>query len=202
MNKSNPTLVGWSFLILVALIIAAGLSTPAYCQTKDVALLLQQSPARGGVVIPNEGVHHFESQSKVTLNAIPKPGYQFLHWLGDVSDPSSSRTVVCTDKPKIVIAVYEQVEHNSLKVISSAGGGGSGGGLFVSATDYSGSSSLSYGGGSNNSKPKYRELKYPQIDGSESTPEVPEPATVVLLGLGTIFALAGRGNRRRNHSNL
>ena len=111
MNKSNPTLVGWSFLILVALIIAAGLSTPAYCQTKDVALLLQQSPARGGVVIPNEGVHHFESQSKVTLNAIPKPGYQFLHWLGDVSDPSSSRTVVCTDKPKIVIAVYEQVEH-------------------------------------------------------------------------------------------
>ncbi len=200
-KESNPTFVGWHGIILVAIVIAAGLSTPAHCQTPDVALLLQQSPAKGGIVTPIAGVHHFTPHSEVTLSANPKPGYQFLHWLGDVSDPAANSTVVYVDKPKIVIAVYEQIEQNILEAGSGPGGGISGG-LFATAADYNRSSSLSYGGSSGNSKPKYKRLKYSLVDGSESTPEVPEPATGVLLGLGAIFAFAKRSMKRRHHSNL
>ena len=124
MNKISPTFVGWPVVILLAIIAAVTFSTPAYCQTEDVALLLQQSPAKGGTVTPIEGVHHFEPHAEVTLSANPGPGYQFLHWLGDVSDSTASSTVVRIDKPKIVIAVYEQTKHNVREAGNGPGGGG------------------------------------------------------------------------------
>jgi hypothetical protein len=203
MKKSNPTFVGWPAVTLSALFAAVIFTTPAYCQTEDVALLLQQSPAKGGTVTPIAGVHHFSPDSEVTLNANPEPGYQFLHWLGDVSDPTASSTVVRIDKPKIVIAVYEPTKHNVREVSSGPGGGGGlGGGLFATAADYRGSTDISYSSGSTDSTPQYRKIKYSPIDDNESPPEVPEPATVVLLGFGAIFAFTKRGIRRKCHSNL
>lgn len=203
MKKSSPTSVGWYAVILITLIITAILSTPVYCQTEDVALLLQQSPAKGGTVTPIEGVHHFSHDAKVTLSANPKPGYQFVHWLGDVSDPASSSTIVRTDKPKIVIAVYEPTKHNIRETSGGPGGGGGlGGGLFATAADYRGSTDISYSSGTKNSTPQYRRLKYSLIDDNDSPPEVPEPATVALLGLGAILAFTKRGVRRRHHSKL
>jgi hypothetical protein len=203
MNKSGPTLVGWIGVIFINLIIAAIFSTPAYCQTENVALLLQQSPAVGGTVTPLEGVHHFSPDSEITLNANPKPGYQFLHWLGDVSDPSASSTVVHIDKPKVVIAVYEQTRNDVREVSGGPGGGGGlGGGLFAAPADYRGSTVISYSTGPINSTPQYRKLKFELKDDNKPPPEVPEPATVALLGLGAIFAFSRRGSTRRRHSNL
>jgi hypothetical protein len=203
MNNSSPTLVGWPGIILATLAIAAIFSTPTYCQNENVALLLQQSPARAGTVTPIVGVHHFSPHSEVTLSANPSPGYQFLHWLGDVSDPAASSTVVRIDKPKIVIAVYEPTKHNVREAGSGPGGGGGiGGNLFATAADYRGSTDISYTGGSTNSTPQYKKLKYSIIDDNESPPEVPEPATVILLGFGAILAFAKRSMKRKHHSNL
>lgn len=203
MKKSSPTSVGWIGAILINLIIAAIFSTPAYCQREDVALLLQQSPAKGGTVTPIEGIHHFSADSEITLNANPKPGYKFLHWLGDVSDPSASSTFVHIDKPKVVIAVYEQTRHDIREVSGGPGGGGGlGGGLFAAAADYRGSTDIIYSSGPINSAPQYRKLKYKLIDNNKPPPEVPEPATVALLGLGAIFALKKRGIGTKRYSNL
>ena len=107
MKASSPTHVGWrSFLIIV--MVWAGLSVPAYCQGSDISLFVQQTPDGGGATNPISGVYHFAPNSEVTLTATANPGYQFVYWLGDVSNPEALSTVVHLDKPKIVIAVFEQ----------------------------------------------------------------------------------------------
>ena len=99
MKPGGPPFIRWRGLISAIAIIVCWLFAPAYCQTPDVALLLQQTPSKGGAITPIAGVHHFELNSEITLTAVPKPGYQFLYWLGDVSDPGATKTVVYLDKP-------------------------------------------------------------------------------------------------------
>lgn len=110
----------------------------ALCRAQSHALLLQQTPSQGGVVSPQIGVHHFSSDSEVTLIAVPKPGYQFVYWLGDVLDPTANKTTTILDEPKIIIAVFETVEEGQLivgqNVIASGGGGG---GTFRSSSSVS-----------------------------------------------------------------
>ena len=114
MKPGGPPFIGWRGLISAIAIIVCWLFAPAYCQTPDVALLLQQTPSKGGAITPTAGVHHFELNSEITLTAAPKPGYQFLYWLGDVSDPAATKTVVYLDKPKIVIAIFGRTENGTL----------------------------------------------------------------------------------------
>ena len=179
MKVCSPTYVGWRSILTI--IIVGGLITPAYCATSDITLFVQQTPDRGGDTNPSSGIYHFAPQSEVTLTATPSPGYQFVYWLGDVSSPEAISTVVYLDKPKIVIAVFEQADYN----YSGGGSPGGGGGTTPTGGNISAGGSLSSTTGA-----KPTQIVY--APSGDSTPEVPEPATGVLLFLGSLFLLKGR----------
>jgi len=135
MKRETSAFVGWRICALAVSIVSFGLSGSASCQTAGVALLVQQTPAQGGTVVPPPGVHYFAPDSQVALAAIPKAGYRFLYWLGDVSDPNSSRTFAYLDSSKIVVAVFAEIPEayvvgggspSADRPEESAGGGGIG----------------------------------------------------------------------------
>jgi hypothetical protein len=171
---------------------SCALLKPAYCETESTALLVQQTPVQGGTITPDAGVHHFDLHTDVTLTAVPRPGYQFVYWLGDVSDPTAKRTVVCLDAPKIVIAIFERAKFEFMDVQERAQSA-PGGGLFISAADF-GRQAFSGGGGRRSNGPRLSG-DVPEDDDDFPVP-VPEPATVCLLGLGGLSLLR---RRHRKH---
>lgn len=191
--------IGWQGVIVAILVSMGVLLGPAYCQVPGVMLLLQQSPAQGGTIIPNAGVYDYAPNAQVTITAVAKPGYHFVYWLGDVTDPTSSTTVALLDKPKIIIAVFQQNEYDVLAT------GASGGGMHTSSAGGSTSFSQSTSGGGSTptppDNPKETEPEpppvppgppEPPIPPEPPTPPVPEPATVVLLSLGGLALLKRR----------
>jgi len=230
MKSNNSIFTGWrgvqhqlsliSRLIgagLAVVVIAAGLCVPAYCQTADTALLLQRTPAWGGEISLGAGIHHFARNTKVTLTAIPEPGYQFVYWLGDVSDPRAMSTIVYLDAPKIVIAIFERIGYEDERellivnggVASGSSGAGGGGRLRRSAADYS---RQGYGGSGRRWPPRQRWPELPEPpeppeeeqedfpvpeDGNDfPVPSSPEPATGILLALGSLFTLTRRRTKK------
>jgi len=192
MKPGGSPFCGSKSLISAFAVIACWLLAPAYCQTSDVALLLQQTPNKGGAITPDPGVYHYKQNSEVTLTASPKPGYQFLYWIGDVSDSSAISTIVYLDKPKIIIAVFEEGGYGVPAVEKGSSGGGSGGGGsgFISpAMTFGQAGSIS--GVAGGVKPKIYQSAYPKSE------VVPEPATCVLLGFGSLFALIRRRTKSR-----
>lgn len=192
MKWGDSTSVLWRGVILAVAIIALGFFTPAQCQAKkDVMLLLEQSPVKGGDISPVPGTYHFKPNSKVTLTAVPKPGYRFLHWLGDVSDPTATKTVVHLNKPKIVVALFEQNEHRLGKAegLPGSGGGGGGGGLLSTPADLRFPGGFSAGGGS--TRPQIQPHTY-VIKGTEP---VPEPASGLFLLVGGLLLFRTRNDR-------
>jgi len=174
--------IGWQGARAAILIITAVLLTPVYCQALGVALLLQQSPAQGGTIIPGPGVHDFAINSEVTLTAIPKRGYHFVCWLGDVADPTSNTTIALLNKPKIIIAVFEQNEYDTLSVEANTPGGMRGGGSVAIV---------------HRSPPLYNPPKEfnpqpPPTPPEPPEPPIPEPATALLLALGSLAFLRRR----------
>lgn len=178
----------WRGIILAIAIGALGMFTPTDAQAKDVMLLLKQSPVRGGEISPAPGIYHFEPDSRVALTAVPKPGYRFLQWLGDVGDPSATKTVVHLNKPKIIIAVFEQNDYRLGKPDGVPVGGGGDGGLLPTPVDLRSPSGFSAGGGSTRTEP----ITY-VIRDSET---VPEPATGLLLLIGGFLVLRQRSRVR------
>jgi hypothetical protein len=184
--KNNSIASGWLCAILPLMVITACLAAPAYCQT---TLMVQQSPPDGGTVTPAVGVHDFAPNSEVTLTAVPKPGYQFVYWLGDVSDATSTRAVTYLNTPKIIIAVFVRSEYEFL-LGSDAIRSMPVGGLYASARDYGNQGG---GGASVGRPPSFSSPSPPEDKQNVPVPEphnvpvpepVPEPATVVLLILG------------------
>jgi hypothetical protein len=178
-------------ILLAVAIIACGFLAPASAGAKDVMLLLKQSPVKGGELSPNAGTYHFERGSEVTLTALPKPGYRFLHWLGDVSDPTATKTTVHLNQPKIIVAVFQQSD-DRLSEFEGPPIGGGGGGLFSSPADLRWPGGFSPGGGSTR-PPMQPSINIP-IGGNQP---VPEPATGVLLLVGGLLALRRRTGRVR-----
>ena len=191
MKPGGSPFLGSKILISALAIIVGCLFAPAYCQNSDVALLLQQTPNKGGAITPDAGVYHFKKNSEVTLTAAPKKGYKFAYWIGDVSDPSATSTIVYLDKPKIIIAVFEQGGYGVPAVEKGISGGGGGGGSgFVSpAMTFGQAGSIS--GVAGGVKPKIYKSAYPKSE------VIPEPATCVLLGFGSLFALIRRRTKSR-----
>jgi len=181
-------------LLAVAIIVAA-LLAPAYSQTQSVSLMLQQTPVKGGDIAPGPGIYQFKTGSEVILTATAKPGYKFVHWLGDVSDATASNTVVYLNEPKVIVAVFEQSESGVIgkdrEFLAGGGGGGGGSGLMPTALDLSRPGGMTAGTGG----VKPRPIIY-NINTGGKVPEVPEPATGALFMLGGLFAFARRRVRR------
>jgi len=189
--KNNSIASGWLCAILLLMVITACPAAPAYCQ---ITLMVQQSPSNGGIVTPAVGVHDFAPNTEVKLTAVPKPGYQFVYWLGDVSDATSTRTVTYLNTPKIIIAVFVRNEYEFL-LGSDAIRSMPIGGLYASARDYG-----NQGGGGEivrrspsislpNPPPENNpNVPVPEDNHDVPVPEpVPEPATGVLLILGGLL---------------
>jgi hypothetical protein len=195
MIKKNSISFGCQkvILFLILAVFFCGLPEPAYCETVGPVLLLQQIPANSGTITPDEGVHYLQQNTSVTLTAVPRAGYQFIYWLGDVREPTSNRTNTYLDAPKIVVAVFERAEFELEGMVEMLIPGGQWGGLLRSSADYS-RQGYSGGGGIRQSvrrapsKPPEPEPPLPQ----EIPVPIPEPATVVLLAVGSFLAFAGR----------
>jgi hypothetical protein len=190
---------------LVALMIVLSVSVAAVASDEGYALLIQSSPPDAGSVTPGLGIHKTAVGQKVTLSAVPKPGYQFLYWLGDVSSTSGSDTTVSVDSPKLVVAVFSREDFEE----ELPGAGITDGQSF-------------FGGGQRGYNPiqspgavsptsgvpdefRFSSTGTPDQPGDDDIPvpgdddipvpgdnEVPEPATILLLGLGSSIFLKRR----------
>ncbi len=205
-------------MLLAAAALAFCVITPyGYCQSDDgYALLIQQSPPNGGVITPGIGVYDAELDERVTIKAIPKPGYRFMIWLGDVDDPTSNVTTVFADGPKIVIAVFERSEFEPEEKKEyedegfEFGGSGGRGGTRRGSHPFGGG-----GGGAPGAWPTWPDWDWPDLpdddddddendlpvpgdDGGLPVPDepIPEPATIMLFGLGASFVLRRKRLKR------
>ncbi|MBN2591549.1 MAG: PEP-CTERM sorting domain-containing protein [Sedimentisphaerales bacterium] len=194
MKVNYPANVGLRSVFLAAVIVVSCTFSSAYCQSQKITLLVQQTPSDGGQVTPNEGTYKYDQNSEVTITAAPNKGYEFLYWLGDVSDQESISTTVRLDKPKIVIAVFEPAKSAldvpERDIPNVGGGGGSGGGLGGNRVTIGNSVSLSGGGGG--VKPQPQTPIYIPIPAGGQPPAVPEPTTGLLLAIGSLFTFTKR----------
>jgi hypothetical protein len=167
----------------------------------DYAVLIQESPVGAGKIKPGSGVHTFNANEIVTLTTVPKPGWHFVYWMGDVKDPTANNTITAVDGPKIIIAVFTRDEYElldtSIMPISSGpegltrryddiGGALSGG---ILGGNYSGRSG---GGGGGEEEPPNNPPPVPEENYPPPVPEIPEPATVLLLGMGAWLLIINR----------
>lgn len=203
MKDNRSIFVEWQAVILALAFVLYALLEPAYCQhpSDGTLLLLQQTPPQGGMINPRTGIHYFDLNAEVTLTAVPKPGYFFVYWMGDVSDPTANSTIVYLDTPKIVIAVFERSEYELMEEERLQNTLGRGGGLFGSPADYS-NQGYSGGGAKRPEKPTPPPTPPPPPPPPTPPPTpdefpvpVPEPATVLLLGAGSLLTLRRRINR-------
>jgi hypothetical protein len=178
-NKNRPRKVSSILVLLLGIVaILAGMTLPAIAAeaTADsgFALLLQPSPADGGNIMPGDGVHRVQIGGSIPLTAVPKRGYRFLYWLGDVGQTDRMRTSVRMDSPKLVVAVFEREQFENL-LPTGIVSGSSIGGLHASPP-------LGSDGGFSPGNPP------PPDNPPDNPPVVPEPVSFLLMGLG-LFAV-------------
>lgn len=204
MRKTMKQAVLKNMLVVLALTIAV--ATARAAEPMDgYALLIQQSPADGGSVTPGSGVHKIQIGQTVSLSAIPKPGYRFLYWLGDVSATGTSDTTIQVDSPKMVVAVFSREAYEEelpgVSLIKGASAGGGGGRMLGNPVQ----NPAGINPGSYYDPPDISYVFNPPVDPvdppidedndddipvpGENGNDVPEPATVLMLGLGSLALL-------------
>ncbi len=181
-------------LLVMSMVFAA--SVPAIAaDDAGFALLVQSSHVDGGNIMPGNGVHKVQIGGKMQLTAVPRAGFRFLYWVGDVGQIDTAETTVEMSSPKLVVAVFSRESFEDMLpagVISGAADGGT----YASAGADSGT--RSYG-----TTYAYDDYDYPtwpdeeEDDNSTIVPEVPEPATMLLLAFGAA-ALARRYKRKQS----
>ncbi|HIJ72358.1 MAG TPA: PEP-CTERM sorting domain-containing protein [Planctomycetes bacterium] len=207
--------IAWKLFLFAILVVIATVSRNGYGQIYSYfesdsdyetgySLLIEQSPIDAGKVTPQTGLYQAQLDEVVTLTAIPKPGYQFVYWLGDVTEPGTNETTILVDSPKIVIAVFERSKFElpaELGIVGSRGRGG------LRSTEYFRPRGISGGGTGGLDVPPPKEPPEPLGDEfpvpAEPFPvpenkdeEIPEPATIALFGLGSVLLSLSRGKRR------
>jgi len=174
---------------MYVLVFATG---PALGGEIGVELVLGQSPADGGVVTPDTGVHHFLPDVTIAITAVPQDGYRFSHWLGDVTDPKSNATQIHLNNSKAVMAIYEPVAGSSSEDYAAGGGAMGSGKIIPTRADFFLNGFSAPGGSARpkGTRPVSRQTTVPA--------PVPEPATFILLGVGSML-LARSAKRRQAH---
>lgn len=195
MKNADSKLLGCAVFICCAAFLFC-FSAQASGQEDATALMLEMTPPQGGSLNIVPGVHSYDRFAAVTLIATPKPGYQFVYWLGNVTDATTGTTTVLLDSPKMVIAVFERnvfetVGRNGMESEDFSTSGDSGGGGLTRSGGTSDSSLEEAGGGKKQSNPSHPPVVPPP------TP-VPEPLTAALFSAGFLML----AKNRRNGANI
>ncbi len=188
-------------LSVLAVLMTSG---TAFAAQGGYSLVLQVSPANGGVVTPaasSEGVYSAYAEENVTVSATPSPGYRFVYWLGDVGDQTANETSVSMNAPKMVVAVFERSDFDFSQVVSRSVSSPGGGGLRRSPSPISNNSTPSAAGGYVPDYPDFPDFPEDPEDPDEENPgddlpvpgkmgeenPIPEPATVFIFGAGAVL---------------
>ena len=193
MKRGN--LKSWcSVVIICCAMLLFCFSAQVSGQEDATALMLEMTPPQGGNLNIVPGVHSYDRFAAVTLVATPKPGYQFVYWLGSVTNSVTGTTTVVLDSPKMVIAVFERnvfetVGRNGMEGedFSTSGDSGGGGGGLTSSGGTSDSSLEQAEGGKRQNSPSHPPVVPPP------TP-VPEPLTAALFSVGFLMLAKSRRN--------
>ncbi len=172
---------------------------------RGYCLLIEQSPIDAGKITPQSGLYNAELDEVVVLRAIARPGYQFVYWLGDVTDPTTNETTILVDSPKIVMAVFERSKFElpiDVGIVSGGGRGGLRGRPGFRPRRASEDSSINRPPPSDDDGDDGELLDdfpvpaepfpVPENDNEE----IPEPATVILLGLGIVPLVVRRRGKK------
>ncbi len=193
---------------LLVLTVALFLSGTAIASNEGYALLIQSSPPNAGTVTPGLGIHKMQIGQTVALSAVPEQGYRFLYWLGDVSSTDGPYTTVSVDSPKLVVAVFTKEKFDDDLPVTAIG--------ITDGQYASGSSQRGYYNpiqSPGSVSPGTLPVDYDYIQSDTQTDddipvpgdngedddipvpgdnEIPEPATVLLMALGSTMLLKER----------
>jgi len=176
--------------------------SPVVSMAENTSVMIQQSPVNGGQINLGTGVHQFDMNTEINLNAVAKPGYQFVYWLGDVSDTESANTMAYLNGPKIIIAVFEHVEYSVLEEkMHKVTGTTVASTLHPDAVAPNQSQASAKASRKNQSASGtiFQESEFPvpiatcdDLDFPVPTQSVPEPATGLLIILGSLITYRSR----------
>jgi hypothetical protein len=153
------------------------------------ALLLQSSPAQGGKVMPGNGVFKMQIGQDVPLVAVPEKGYRFLYWIGDVGQTDVTRATVRMDSPKLIVAVFERDKFEDMEPVLLEASGEGTGGMTRSPYPLTAASNLWDSKRIIDPTPTPEPEKEDfQVPGDP----VPEPMTLLLLGMGSVALMRVR----------
>jgi hypothetical protein len=74
-----------------------------------ISMMTATAPLGYGTMTPAPGTHDFVGHTLITITATPNPGYYFINWSGDVTDPSNPITTVITQPQNITANFGEYV---------------------------------------------------------------------------------------------